>query len=960
MNNENFELNREEFKGIDPYVLALNVSIVEDIEYDPFTHDVIATPIADALGIPFVRFPTSEKGWEQFGTRPTAALFTGEDGEVWQAKIFGQTSDGKRTGDYLAPKGIGDKPYLPSIPRETVEAIAACYKVPPPAPDELVWEWFLKHKKIPLIITEGGKKALAAASQGNIALSLYGVNCGARDLAIKPELLPYVEGRLVIIAFDRDLKSTTQHKVFKATKRLGNAIFYHAKGAVKIASWDRNQGKGIDDLIANDPELFHGAIANAKPFEQWKLERYTNLTPYITAKVNNRYLETLSFPETAKVIAIKSPKGTGKTEAISREVEKAIAAGIPCIVLSHREQLVRELSNRFGLEYRTELTRVGKQLGYGLCIDSLHQKANPPFNADSWEGCWVILDECEQVIWHLLNSKTCQYNRSAIIETLITLLNGADRIFLADADLSKISLDYVTRLLDEPVTPWVLVNDWKPQTPLQAFTYETPEDLFFALQESIENGDRVMVHTGGQKAKSRWGTTSLECALSKEFPDLKILRLDAESVSDPTHPAYGSIGNLNVILPLYDVVIASPVLETGVSIEGNHFDQVFCFASGSQSVQAVCQAIARVRSDVPRHLWIKSYSSQRIGNGSHDPDALLKSQDKLFKTNSQILGISDASSNIEEKSSQNLITWATIAAIHNYGSKHYQSEVYRLLAIEGYNLAPIASRDEAEAVKASMKAIADENYQTYCEKVTDAPILSEFEMEKAKRKKTKTESERLAEKKTAIANRYLTEDITPPLVQRDDEGLYGQLQLHYFLTVGQAFLKDRDRKKVEALSSQGRTFKPDVNRRCMSVKVKALEAINIEQFFDNDRNFSNADVDLREWLEKLISCRRDTKDILGMNISAEFKIDKDTGEITTERKETPIGVAQRLLGLMGLKMTCLGQKRDDQGNRVRYYQMIDLNPDDRNAIFDRWFKRDSALCHTPPIDINYRGDVTSA
>lgn len=949
-----------EFSGISEEVLNLNVSVTHDIEFDPITREVLATPIADVLGTPFVRFPTSEKGWERFGTNPTAALFTGEDGEVWQAKIFGQTPDGKRTGEYRAPKGIGDKPYLPIIPREIVEAIAAIYGLIPPAPDEPFWEWFKKHKELPVIITEGVKKALSAISQGNIALSLYGCLCGVDGLAIKSSLLPYVQDRPVIIAFDRDLKPETQHKVFKGTKRLGNAIAHHAKGAVAIASWDGRQGKGLDDLIANDPELFHHAIAKAKPFEQWKLGRYTDLTPYITTKVDNRYLETLSFPETAKVIAIKSPKGTGKTEAISREVERAIAAGIPCIVLSHREQLVRELSNRFGLEYRTELTQVGKLLGYGLCIDSLHPKANPPFNPNSWEGCWVILDECEQVIWHLLNSKTCQYNRSAIIETFITLLNGADRIFLADADLSKISLDYVIRLLDEPVIPWVLVNDWQPQTPLQAFTYETQADLFSALKESVKNGDRVMVHTGGQQAKSQYGTISLECALSKEFPDLKILRLDAESVSDPTHPAYGSIGNLNAILPLYDIAIASPVLETGVSIDGNHFDQVFCFASGTQSVQAVCQSLARVRSDVPRHLWVKPSSHQRIGNGSHEPHALLQSQNKLFKTNAQILGISDAESDIEGESSQSLSKWATIASIHNYGFKNYRSEVFRLLEIEGYTLTPTASQEDATEVKAAMKAIADENYRTQCEQVANAPILSEFEMEKSKRKKAKTEPERLAEKKTAIANRYLTEDVSPDLVKADDEGLYGQLQLHYFLTVGQVFLKDRDRKKVEALSEQGQTFKPDVNRRCLSAKVKALEVINIEQFFDRDRVFSNGDDDLKEWLEKLIPCRSDIKDLLGMGINPEFKIDKDTGEMTTERKETPIGVAQRLLGLMGLKLTC--DRRRVNGHVTRLYTMTDLNPDDRTAIFDRWLERDrqnAQKCDTHPIDLNYIGGVTA-
>ncbi|TRU23662.1 MAG: hypothetical protein EWV81_15725 [Microcystis aeruginosa Ma_SC_T_19800800_S464] len=46
----------------------------------------------------------------------------------------------------------------------------------------------------------------------------------------------------------------------------------------------------------------------------------------------------------------------------------------------------------------------GSLLGYVLCIDSLHGKANPRFNPNDWENTTIIIDECEQVFWHLLNS----------------------------------------------------------------------------------------------------------------------------------------------------------------------------------------------------------------------------------------------------------------------------------------------------------------------------------------------------------------------------------------------------------------------------------------------------------------------------------------------------------------------------------------------------------------------------
>jgi hypothetical protein len=437
------EIIRElESSGISQEVIDLNVQIVDDVEIDPVTKEGISTPIADALNFDYTRFTNEAK------PNLTAALFIQETREVWQAKIFGENSKGfasaygdqdgtpkgieKRTGRYMAPKGIGDRPYLPSIP--TAIARKAAAKVSPLLESSLLewlangglfWEWFKNHKEISLIVTEGAKKALATISQGHIALSLFGVNCGANEIGVKPELLPYVEGRRVIIAFDEDQKDKTKKKVFYATKKLARAISYHAKGKPFIASWDSYLGKGIDDLISQYPEVFHTAINTALNFEKWKQYEHTDLSSYVSITVSDRYLsKNLIIPKGVKVIAIKSPKGTGKTAWLIHQIEQAMRNHQRIIVMIHREQLAKELSNRFGVPYRTEIKECaeGSINGYVLCIDSLHSNANPPFNPDEWLDSCVICDEWSQTLWHGLNSGTCEYNRPAILETLRVLL----------------------------------------------------------------------------------------------------------------------------------------------------------------------------------------------------------------------------------------------------------------------------------------------------------------------------------------------------------------------------------------------------------------------------------------------------------------------------------------------------------------------------------------------------------
>ncbi|NJM89264.1 MAG: hypothetical protein HC847_20975 [Hydrococcus sp. RU_2_2] len=128
-----------------------------------------------------------------------------------------------------------------------------------------------------------------------------------------------------------------------------------------------------------------------------------------------------------------------------------------------------------------------------------------------------------------------------------------------------------------------------------------------------------------------------------------------------------------------------------------------------------------------------------------------------------------------------------------------------------------------------------------------------------------------------------------------------------------------------AENGNGKVWKPDVNSRQLSAEIETLKLINIEQFLDQTREFTSDS--LKEWLEQLILWRHDLKTVLGMSINPE--------------RDTPIAVAQRLLGLLGLKMECIGQRGGRSEKRPRVYRGCNINPDDRQAIFERWLKRDA-------------------
>jgi hypothetical protein len=819
--------------------------------------------------------------------------------------------------------------------------------------DREFWQWVRENPSIAILITEGAKKAGSLLTAGYVAIALPGIYSGYRQLKdchgkaidspyLIPQLLPFCGGgRDIVFCFDQDSNPKTIENVRKAIEKTGKLLGYRGC-KVSVARWDKSH-KGVDDFIAAKGEDdLDQVFCDRISLDQFKIENFAALTP--DAIINERYIpQSLEVSESAKIIGIKAPKGSGKTEWIAAKIAPALAKGDRVLVLTHRVQLGLELSSRFGVNYRSELAKSedGSLLGYCLCIDSLHGKANPRFNPNDWENTTIIIDECEQVFWHLLNSPTCEQYRVKIIDCLRELfrivVSTGGKIYLADADLGMNAISYVQSLIGYPVESFILKNTY--QSPLKRDLYHfegnDPSSLIQELEIAIYSGQKAIVHTDGQKHKSKWGTRNLEYYLKKKYPNIKILRIDSESVSDRTHPAYGCMGNINQILPDYDLVICSPVIETGISININHFDAVFAISHGVQSVDSFAQTLARVRAGVPRYIWVYEYSPNRIGNGSTDLKQLLAGEH--FKARNTIktllsVGLKEVSDfsflEDDQKYSPSLSLWAKNAVRINLEAVKYRESVIKKLENEGYNITLIALGDEesVEALKDEIKSAKNENYSEHKKSVLNADSLSNSEYNSLKEKRELSEGERNQLKRARIERTYGI-NLTDELITKDDNNWYPQIRLHYFLTVGNQFLGDRDKKKLNDSieNGEGKIFKPDMNRSLLSAKIQLLKILEVDQFFDSDREFTGDN--LTEWLERFKSpaFMSQIKSILGFTLSM---------------KDTAISFAQRLLRLLGLKLICVGQRRREDGSRYRLYHGCDPLSDGRGEVFDRWLERD--------------------
>ena len=869
-----------------------------------------------------------------------------------------------KTIKYEHPPKAATGVFALKVPLSLWEKIAArggievdSQAINPQSPDLGFWQWLIERPEVPLCITEGAKKAGALLSAGYGAIAIPGINNGYRTPKDeqghrigKSHLIPQLAklaapGREIYLVFDRDEKPNTIKAVNAAIKKTGYLL--QKEGCqVKVITWQSSQGKGVDDLIANHGrESFAQTYDNALDLETWKAKSWTNLTYPTDIQLNSPYLPELSIPTETKLIGIKSAKGTGKTESLSKVVAKAIARQQKILVIGHRIQLVKELCQRFGLSYVTEIADSERAVsGYGLCIDSLHSNSQAKFNPHDWNNALVIIDEVEQVLWHALNSVTCKDRRVEILKCFKTLmqnvLGNQGQLYVADADLSDIALDYLISLSGLELKPCIVQNTWQGDRCRQVYNYggKNPKKLVNHLEAHIQQGGKPFVCLSAQKLTSKWSTQTLEAYLQQKFPQHQILRIDSESLKDRQHPAYGCISKLDQVLGQYDVVLASPSIETGISIElKNHFTSVWAIAQGIQAENAVRQTLSRLRHNVPRHLWCAKYSFNKIGNGSTSIPALLSSNQRFTQLNIRLLQQSDFTYLDDLDTgfqAESLLCWAKMAVRFNAGAINYRDSILAGLRAEGDRIIDAAEYRQPElkpevqtdnCLVAAITEISSQNYLAECGEIACAPNLEEQQYRDLKKRLIKSASDRRQLRKYELQQRYHL-PITPELVSLDDDGWYQKIRLHYFLTIGRSYLADRDTQVARKLIEQGNgsLFLPDFNSSQLGAIVGTLEILGIPVLLNNrHQELRNTDDDLQSLAAIAQSNRQEIKTILNLGIA---------------KNHSPITIVSRLLGKIGCKIKCLRYESQNR-KRVRVYQI--LSPEDkREQVFAYWLNTD--------------------
>ena len=607
--------------------------------------------------------------------------------------------------------GVKPVPFLPNALQPLPE------ENPKSSEPYCFWSWIRQHPEIPLILTEGEKKAACLLSLGFAAISLPGIWMGrvknketGTDY-LHPDLVPMaVKGRKFVILFDNDPKPKTKKQVNKAIQYTGKVI-EKAGASCEVALLPSDSAKGVDDFVTANggskaisliAKIIEAALTFEKFLRQSRPKGWGLSSKYPpNVKLNTRFLsDAIRLPDSG-LVALWSGMGTGKTELLAL-LRKAFPDE-RFLNIGHRVNLLHNLSERLATPMYSQISQaqLGKTDSLSITIDSLY-KLQTQFNE---YGC-VFIDEACQNLAHLLHSNTCKEHRGEILEVLEYIIGKAKLVVLADAHMDDITVDFFRQMRPVGEVPFIIHNEYQPSgREVNLYNGKDSSGIVAQIAIALMLKLKIMV-----VSDSKTFIKKLEAALNVriEAEEQNLFEADRHGKGDKLRvwSIHGDnsgseenrvfIKDISRAVKNVDALLASPSLGTGVDIKDYHFDAVFgAFHAISQSATECAQALHRYRHQVPLHLWV----APRPPFGYQETDAL-KIKETMLKSNKMtafLIRVDKETGTRGAEKDWALDAYCKIEANRNRSINNLREDLHSLLEDMGYNLNVVSTETDNEA-----------------------------------------------------------------------------------------------------------------------------------------------------------------------------------------------------------------------------------------------------------------------
>lgn len=806
-----------------------------------------------------------------------------------------------------------------------------------PTDNYCFWSWVASHPEIPIVLTEGEKKAACLLSLGFVAIALPGIWMGRVKNQVTgidylhPDLMPMVSsGRKFIILFDNDEKPSTRHAVHLATVMTGKVI--EAAGAsCSIASLPEGSEKGVDDFVTANGKRALSLIAKIldralalKDYLRKSRKKTWGLSKKYPANVtlDTQYLsDALRLPSRG-LIAIESGMGTGKTELLAslrREHPRARFLNI-----GHRVNLMKNLSERLSTQMYSEISQgqLAKAVSLSITLDSLY-KLQTQYN----EYDCVFIDEACQNLAHLLHSNTCKEHRAEILEVLEYIIGKAKLVVLADAHMNDVTVDFFRAMRPEGEVPFIIKNEYK-QAGREVHFYEDKDSsaLVAKISTALMMGLKIMVVSDSKKFikkleammavqvdEQRSLFEPVTGVNSQNGTQLRIWSIHADNSGSKENKAF--IKDISNQVKNVDALLASPSLGTGVDICDYHFDAVFgAFHAVSQSATECAQALHRYRHQVPLHIWVAPRPP--FGYQETSAEKIKKSMLQLNQMTAFLIRINPENGQRGAEKDWALNAYCEIEAQRNYSINNLRDDLLTLLEEMAYNITTVESGSDV-MVKNKMLEVGRYLDTAHQLAVVNANDISSQEYLN-RQAKDYLEPEEIVECEKYRISRDYGMAITEELVRKDGQG-----HLISQLIALESLLANSEGKIVDSQTNREYPAPPEI----VADKDKK-ERDNLPLCMDwhnySSKWLARYNLGLPKLVTRLMSgeeiCASDPDVVKMTEIAIASRVHiKHILNLTIPENCKPMWLMGVLIGQLGLKtVSC---KKGKRGEQIRYYRL---------------------------------------
>ena len=784
------------------------------------------------------------------------------------------------------------------------------------------WRWWAQTPALPLVVTEGAKKAAALLSAGIPAVALPGIWNGTpkHPETGRPELLADLaavpwDGRLAMVLFDHSTRRNPDEP--KAAGRLASLLLRAGARQAMVGTVPGSHGKGADDHLASGG-TWEQLLEALKPLAA--LPVLPRLRAADIVAPAGCFLGTVApIPPAAeaRLVAFASPMGSGKTTAIADAIAPLLAAGIRVVLLTHRQSLGAALAQELGLPWGDDALPGSdlRQQGMALCIDSLCRRSALRFNPADWAGAVVVIDEAAQVLSHALfaTGTAIAHRRPEVLEALSQLLAGAAQVIAADAQLS----DPVLAALEAATGARALLigSEHRPAEGRELVNHPDRGSWRTALAQHLRARRRCWIFTTAQQAGGDNAAQHLDTLAREQWPEARTLLVDSETVADPNHDAHRLAADPNGIAGAYDVVITTPAVAAGLSVTlRGHFEAVFVGSGGTIDPEAIAQAAARVRDDCPRHLYAPERSPGRflrVGSGCFEAQQLLTHQARHGAAiAAQLAGTVDLQTG---SIGPWLPLWAELAALSNRKALAYAATVRGLLEREGYRVIEADALDiqgevDAKTIAIRLRELAQLQQEAEDQDTIAAQLLTDAqaaELLKRRRRLQPAEAAQLRRWRIARAWGLGADAPTAEVLEADREQRSQRGRFAWALQSIEArqLVAAHDQAMARQLAPRGIAWAPDLCRELIGPKLTAADWLRLPDWLRRSDWFTADDQQLADLQTHAIAAAGTLPQALGVS----------TGKTAT-------GTLRRLLKLAGYRLEA--KRTKEAGARAWRYRVV--------------------------------------